>query len=104
MAPAEDESRSLSFDVTLNRGSGRQIIVEASYHGDHMTFDELRAFHRATPFRPLTVRLVDGRQYAIPRREFLSHHPHGRTVVVFHEDDSASFFDLAMIKEIKLSG
>jgi hypothetical protein len=67
-----------------------------------MKIEQLRGVHQATPFQPFTIHLEDGRHYAVPRREFLSHHPHGRTVVVFHEDDSASFFELALVNEIRV--
>jgi hypothetical protein len=68
-----------------------------------MTIEQLRAIHQATPFRPFTIHLADGRRIEVPHREFLSHSASGRTVVVHHLDDTFSIIDLLLVTELKVS-
>jgi len=68
-----------------------------------MTSEQLRAAHRATPFRPFTIRMADGRAFPIAQPDFLSMSPVGRTVVIYHADDSASIVDLLLMTELELS-
>jgi hypothetical protein len=58
----------------------------------------------ATPFRPFTVHAADGRRFQVPEREFLSHTPGGRTLIIYdHEDDEAfSIIDLFLVTEIEV--
>ena len=67
-----------------------------------MTLEQLRAVHQATPFRPFTIHLADGRQIRVPHREFLSHSPSGRTIIVHHQDDTFSSIDLLLVSELKV--
>jgi hypothetical protein len=55
-----------------------------------MTIEKLRAVLLATPFRPFTIRMADGRSFPIPHPDFLFITPAGRTVIVAHEDDGSS--------------
>lgn len=66
-----------------------------------MTIEQLRNTHHAQPFRPFTIYLADGRSYHVPHPEFLSQSPGGRTVIVYHEDDSFSILDLLLITELR---
>ena len=68
-----------------------------------MTIDKLQAVLNANPFRPFSIHLADGTRYSIPHRDFLSHSPAGRTVIVYHEDDSFSILDLLLITELKVA-
>ncbi len=68
-----------------------------------MTSEQLRRAHQATPFRPFTIRMADGRPFPIPHPDFLSLSPSGRTAVVYHPDDSASIVDLLLMTELELS-
>ena len=68
-----------------------------------MTIEQLQVAHRAEPFQPFTLYLADGRQIAVPHREFLSQSPSGRTAIVHHEDDSWSVVDLLLITELKFA-
>jgi hypothetical protein len=68
-----------------------------------MTIEQLRAVHQATPFRPFTIHLADGRQIRVPHREFLSHSPSGRTIIIHHEDDTFSIVDLLLVTELKVN-
>ena len=49
-----------------------------------VTIEQLRGTQRAQPFVPFTLRLADGRSYTIRHPDFISSHPQGRTVVVYH--------------------
>ncbi len=69
-----------------------------------MTIEQLRKVHQAQPFKPFTICMADGTSYHVPHREFLSHSPSGRTVIVFHDDDSASHIDLLLVTELKVDG
>jgi hypothetical protein len=69
--------------------------------GDLMTIDELRQVHEAQPFQPFTMYLADGRKLYVPHQEFLSRHPKGRTVIVFHDDGSFSIVDSFHITQIE---
>ena len=67
-----------------------------------MTIEQLRRIHEAQPFRAFTIHLADGRQLEVPHREFLSHSPSGRTVIVYHLDDTFSVIDLLLVTEIEV--
>jgi hypothetical protein len=69
-----------------------------------MTIEQLRNTYNAQPFRPFTIHLADGRALHVPHRDFLSHSPGGRTVIVYHDDDSFSVLDLLLITELKVEG
>jgi hypothetical protein len=65
-----------------------------------MTIQQLRAAHRATPFRPFTIHMADGRTFSVPHPDFLSMSPSGRTVIVYQEDDNFSILDLLIMIEM----
>jgi len=67
-----------------------------------MTVEQLRNVHEAIPFRPFTIHLADGRQLPVRHREFLSHSPSGRTIIVHHEDDAFSIVDLLLVTELEV--
>lgn len=68
-----------------------------------MTTEQLRSALCSDPFRPFTIRMADGRTFSIAHPDFLSISPAGRTVVVYHPDDSASIVDLLLMTELELS-
>lgn len=68
-----------------------------------MTIEQLRAAHQAQPFRPFTIHLADGRSLRVPHREFLSHSPTGRTVIVYESDESFSIVDLLLVTRLEVS-
>jgi len=67
-----------------------------------MTIEQLRSIHRATPFRPFTIHMGDGRTFQVKGRDFLSHSPSGRTVIVYEDDDNFSILDLLLMTEIEV--
>jgi len=69
---------------------------------DTMTADQLRKTHRASPFRPFTIHVADGRSFHIAHSEFLSQSPPGRTVIVYGNDDSFEILDLFLITRLEI--
>ena len=67
-----------------------------------MTVEQLRAAHRATPFRPFTLHLADGRSLRVPHNELLSHSPSGRTVIVFDAGESFNIVDLLLVTRLEV--
>lgn len=69
-----------------------------------MTIEQLRNVHQAQPFRPFTFHMADGRAVYVPHREFLSHSPSGRTVIVFDAGDGFSILERLLINQIEVHG
>jgi hypothetical protein len=67
-----------------------------------VTIQQLRAAQQATPFRPFTIHMADGRAFPVPHPDFLSMSPTGRTVIVYQEDDAFSILDLLLTTEIEI--
>jgi hypothetical protein len=67
-----------------------------------MTIEQLRSAHQARPFQPFTMFIADGRKLHVPHQEFLSSHPKGRTLIVYHEDGSFSIVDLLLVTELEI--
>jgi len=68
-----------------------------------MRTEQLRNVHHASPFRPFTLHLADGRSLPVPHRDFLSQSPSGRTVIVYGDDDSFSIIDVLLVTRIEVS-
>ena len=66
-----------------------------------MTIEQLRNMQQAVPFRPYRIHLADGRQFDVPHRDFLSHSPTGRTVIVYGPNESFSILDLLLVTELE---
>ena len=67
-----------------------------------MTIEKLQAVLHASPFQPFTIYMADGRRIHVPHRDFISHSPSGRTVIVEHKDDTHSVLDLLLMTELKV--
>lgn len=67
-----------------------------------MTIEQLQNVHRAEPFKPFTLHLADGKNIHVPHREFLSHSPSGRTVIVFGDRERFDILDVLMITRIEV--
>ncbi len=67
-----------------------------------MTAEQLRAMREASPFRPFTIHLADGRTLAVPHRDFVSQSPGGRTIIVYLCDEAFSVVDLYLVTELKV--
>jgi hypothetical protein len=67
-----------------------------------MTSEQLKATLRHQPFRPFTIRMVDGRTFHISHPEWVFVSPSGRTAVVFEPDDSNSMLDVMLMSELQI--
>jgi hypothetical protein len=67
-----------------------------------MTIEQLQNVHRAEPFKPFTLHLADGKNVHVPHREFLSHSPSGRTVIVYGDGERFDILDVLMITRIEV--
>lgn len=67
-----------------------------------MTIEQLQNVHCAEPFKPFTLHLADGKNIQVPHREFLSHSPSGRTVIVFEDGERFDILDVLMITRIEV--
>ena len=56
------------------------------------------------PFRPFTIHMVDGRAFEVAHPDFVAQSHSGRTVIVFHPDESYSILDLLLMSEIQVPG
>jgi hypothetical protein len=65
-----------------------------------MTLEQLRNALYATPFRPFVIYLADGRAIPVHHRDFVSHSPSGRTIVVQYGDDESSVIDILLVTEL----
>ena len=65
-----------------------------------MTSDQLRSTRDATPFRPFTLRVADGRSFRVQHRDYLLMSPGGRTVIVYQSDEAFSILDLLLVTEL----
>jgi hypothetical protein len=69
-----------------------------------MTKEAIKERLDASPFRPFTVRLTDGRSCPIPARDFASLSPNGRLLVVYTaEGNGVRLLDVPLIVEIEES-
>ncbi|HEY2413049.1 MAG TPA: hypothetical protein VGI40_12440 [Pirellulaceae bacterium] len=67
-----------------------------------MTIEQLRNTHQASPFRPFTVHVADGRSFLIPHRDYLSQSPSGRTIIVYGNDDNFDILDLLLVSGLEV--
>jgi hypothetical protein len=67
-----------------------------------MTAEQLRAMREASPFRPFTIHLADGRSLAVPHRDFVSQSPGGRTIIVYQSAEAFSVVDLYLVTELEV--
>ena len=66
-----------------------------------MTIDRLRQVARATPFKPFTLSLTDGRRFRVRSPEFIMITPEAsRTVVVAESGEDYSIVDLLLVTSI----
>jgi len=56
----------------------------------------------ASPFRPFTIHLADGRSLTVPHRDFVSQSPGGRTIIVYWSDEAFSIVDLYLVTELEI--
>lgn len=67
-----------------------------------MTIEKIRELYDVEPFRPFVIHLADGREIAVPHREWLASAPSGRTVIIFKPDDSFNIVDLLLVTDLEV--
>jgi len=60
-----------------------------------------KAIHRS-PFQPFILRLADGRAVRVPRQDFISMHPTGRTVIVYGQKEDLEILDVMLVTGLQL--
>jgi hypothetical protein len=86
------------------RESGKLAALASRSYNFTMTMEQFRSTLQLRPFRPFTIRMADGRTFEIPHPDFAAQSPSGRTVIVFHEDDSYTLLDLLLMTEVDVHG
>ena len=66
-----------------------------------MTSQQLRAALQATPYRPFTIRMADGRSFEVPHPDFLLLTPGGRTAFACQTEEEFSIVDVMLMTEIE---
>jgi len=66
-----------------------------------MTIEQLREMHRARPFQPFDIHLVDGRTLTVHHPEFLAQSQTGRTIAVGRDDGTIETVDLLLVVSLK---
>jgi hypothetical protein len=69
-----------------------------------MTTERLVSVHKAVPFHPFTLRMVDGRSHRIDHPEFFSYRPGTRTAVVLGPKGEVEILDTMLICAITVEG
>ncbi|MGE0481641.1 MAG: hypothetical protein AB7Q17_14340 [Phycisphaerae bacterium] len=69
-----------------------------------MTIERLREAARATPFKPFSISLADGRTVLVPHPECIRVPPEAqRTFVVVQGEESYSIIDLLLVTSLDFS-
>lgn len=67
-----------------------------------MASEQLKAPLRQQPFRPFTIRMVEGRSFTVAHPDWVIVSPTGRTAILFEPDDSHSIVDLMLMSELEI--
>ena len=67
-----------------------------------MSIQELRELRDATPFRPFSIHLADGRAIPVCHRDFVMSAPNGRTVIVYQPDSSFDIVDVMLVTSLRV--
>jgi hypothetical protein len=62
-----------------------------------MTIEQLALAHQATPFKPFTIHIADGRQLPVSSPEFIMAPRNSRTFVVDQPDGCFHLIDLLLV-------
>jgi hypothetical protein len=68
-----------------------------------MTTEQFKTTLHLQPFRPFTIRMADGRTFAVSHPDFVAQSPSGRIVIVFQPDESYSVLDLLLMTELQVA-
>ena len=65
----------------------------------------IRRLRSATPFKPFSLVLADGRSFHVPHPDFLSIAPKGTALALWAEDGGiGAYLDSALIVEVRMDG
>ncbi len=78
--------------------TSRQVYVR------WMSPDAVKNFMHASPWKPFTVCLADGRNIQVPHPDFISISRAGRTLIVTTEDEEFEMIDVFLILTIRTKG
>jgi hypothetical protein len=67
-----------------------------------LTIEKIRELYEVEPFRPFVMHLADGREIAVPHREWLASAPSGREMIVFKPGDSFNIVDLLLVTDLEV--
>jgi hypothetical protein len=76
-------------------------LDDISEHAPRST-QRIRQLYDATPFKPFTIHLADGRQIAVNRRESMALSPSGGTMIVYQADDTSDPIDLRLVTDLEI--
>jgi hypothetical protein len=65
-----------------------------------MTFEEIKRFYYAAPFRPFEIALTNGRQVRVDHPDFMALSPDEDTVVVYKSDGHLTI-DVPLVIAVK---
>jgi hypothetical protein len=66
-----------------------------------MSVEQIKAASLVEPFKPFVLHLADGREIAVPHREFLYLFPSGRTILVAQPDESFNIVDSLLVTDLE---
>lgn len=67
-----------------------------------MKTEAIQEIYDAAPFKPFTIRTVEGKEFPVPHREFMSISRNGNFLVVFSEQGGAHILDVASVTVLSL--
>lgn len=65
-----------------------------------MTTERLVSAHKAAPFKPFTIYMVDGARYHVDHPEFFAYRPGSRSAYIDLGDERSVFLDTMLISQI----
>jgi hypothetical protein len=77
------------------------IISLSASEKSAMNIEQLRAAYKAEPFAPFVLHLADGREIAVPHRDFLYVFPSGRMAIVTQPDESFNIIDMLLVTDLE---
>ena len=86
------------------RAQARLAHTARQGYQHHMSPDAVKKFMHATPWKPFTLCLADGRKIDVPHPDFISISRAGRTVVLTNVDDEFEMVDVFLILSAKTKG
>ena len=86
------------------RADERLARIARKVYQRNMSPDAVKKFMHATPWKPFTLCLADGRKIDVPHPDFISISRAGRTVVLTNVDDEFEMVDVFLILSAKTKG